>query len=138
MLLLGAGGGCCTKREKRRLRERRERESYIWATFFFLFRASPERLFLQHTVVSAEMSVAEHLAISVGLDITMLAELAAHYLLKGGHIARAIRLYALSKVRRFVCGRCLLDLIQYEVIPLGECFAKFAICSICSICRSRQ
>ena len=44
------------------------------------------------------MSVAEHLAISVGLDITLLAELAAHYMLRGGHIARAIRLYTLSKV----------------------------------------
>ena len=61
-------------------------------------RASPERLFLQHTVGVAEVGVAEHLAISVGLDITLLAELAAHFLLRGGHVARAIRLYALSKV----------------------------------------
>lgn len=61
--------------------------------------ASPERLFLQHAIVTSEMGVAEHLAISVGLDITMLAELAAHFLLKSGHISRAIRLFAVSKTK---------------------------------------
>ncbi|KAL8577369.1 hypothetical protein ACOMHN_038273 [Nucella lapillus] len=60
-------------------------------------RASPERLFLQQTMVGGETGVAEHLAISVGLDITHLAELAAQHLLSHGQVSRAVRLYAISK-----------------------------------------
>ncbi|XP_076469360.1 uncharacterized protein LOC143299801 isoform X3 [Babylonia areolata] len=60
-------------------------------------RASPERLFLQHTMVSGETGLAEHLAISVGLDITLLAELAAQHLLGQGQVSRAVRLYSISK-----------------------------------------
>jgi hypothetical protein len=49
-------------------------------------------------MVGGEMNVAEHLAISIGLDITHLAELAAQYLLKSDHISQAVRLFSLSKV----------------------------------------
>lgn len=60
---------------------------------------SPERLFLQLAIVAMEISKAEQLAISVGLDLTLLAERAGDHLLKLGHISQAISSYALSKVQ---------------------------------------
>lgn len=60
-------------------------------------RMSPERLFLQLAIVAMEISKAEQLAISVGLDLTLLAERAGDHLLKLGHISQAISSYALSK-----------------------------------------
>ncbi|XP_005100274.1 uncharacterized protein LOC101858037 isoform X2 [Aplysia californica] len=58
---------------------------------------SPERLFLHLALTSTETTQAENLAISIGLDLTSLSELAADFLLRRGSFSRAMKLYTLSK-----------------------------------------
>ncbi|XP_059167595.1 uncharacterized protein LOC131949741 [Physella acuta] len=58
---------------------------------------SPERLFLHLAMTLPETTVAENLAISVGLDLTSLSELAAEFMLKQSFFGKAMKLYTLSK-----------------------------------------
>ncbi|CAL1526241.1 unnamed protein product [Lymnaea stagnalis] len=60
-------------------------------------RISPERLFLHLAMTLPETTVAENLAISIGLDLTSLSELAAECMLKKSYFGRAMKLYTLSK-----------------------------------------
>ncbi|GFR62453.1 X-linked retinitis pigmentosa GTPase regulator-like protein [Elysia marginata] len=58
---------------------------------------SPERLFLHLAMVLPETTPAENLAISIGLDLTTLSELAAEFMLKQSHFGKAMKLFTLSK-----------------------------------------
>ncbi|RUS76283.1 hypothetical protein EGW08_015955 [Elysia chlorotica] len=58
---------------------------------------SPERLFLHLALVLPETAPAENLAISIGLDLTTLSELAAEFMLKQSHFGKAMKLFTLSK-----------------------------------------
>lgn len=83
---------------------------------------SPERLFLQLAIVAMEISKAEQLAISVGLDLTLLAERAGDHLLKLGHISQAISSYALSKVQIHLFLCFVFVLFKYMFYPIiGSC-----------------
>ncbi|GFO46551.1 X-linked retinitis pigmentosa GTPase regulator-like protein [Plakobranchus ocellatus] len=59
---------------------------------------SPEHLFLHLALVLPETTPAENLAISVGLDLTSLSELAAEFMLKQSHFGKAMKLFTLSKI----------------------------------------
>ncbi|XP_055882453.1 uncharacterized protein LOC106072788 isoform X4 [Biomphalaria glabrata] len=58
---------------------------------------SPERLFLHMAMSLPETTCAENLAISIGLDLTSLSELAAETMLQQSCFGRAMKLYTLSK-----------------------------------------
>lgn len=58
---------------------------------------SPERLFLHLALVLPETTSAENLAISIGLDLTTLSELAAEFMLKQSYFGKAMKLFTLSK-----------------------------------------
>ncbi|BFZ08491.1 hypothetical protein BsWGS_11531 [Bradybaena similaris] len=60
-------------------------------------RISPERLFLHLALTLPETTSAENLAISIGLDLTTLSELAADFMLKQSCFSKALKLYTLSK-----------------------------------------
>ncbi|CAG5123144.1 unnamed protein product, partial [Candidula unifasciata] len=60
-------------------------------------RISPERLFLHLALTLPDTASAENLAISIGLDLTSLSELAADFMLKQSCFSKALKLYTLSK-----------------------------------------